>query len=321
MRLPLHRVMCLLGLLAISVAGGEAVDAQVHPERPVRIIIPQGAGTGPDVTVRIVADHLGRLWGQQALVVNQPGAGGAIAARAAASAAPDGLTLLGAPATFFVLPELQKSIPVDMADFVPIGFIGEVPMGIAVSPTLPVNSLPELVALSRSRPGGLNVAVGFRGGMPHLTAELIRHRFGADLTAVHYQSSAHAMNDIISGRVPILVEGVAGAVASSQLKLLAIASRTRSASHPDIPTVSESLPGFAATGWSVLVAPPRTPTAIANKLGDDLRTVLMQPDLNQQFGRLGTLTRSMSPQELADFIRSERQLWGAMVKQIGPSKN
>jgi tripartite-type tricarboxylate transporter receptor subunit TctC len=306
----------LLCLLAASASAESSANAQTYPAGPVKFITPLAAGTATDPAMRIVIDQLGRIWGQQTVLVNQPGAGGAIAARAAATAASDGSTLLMAVAsTFAVLPETQPNLPFNVDDFVSIGFVGEVPMAIAASPTFPVNNLLELIAHSKRQPGGLNVAAGFRGGIPHLTAELFRSRSGADLATVLYPSGAQAMNDLISGRVPVGVEGLAGPMAAGQLKLLAVASPIRLASLPDVPTVAETLPAFAASGWFALVAPPGTPAAIVRKVSDDLRVVLALPEVKQRFNALSVSTRSMSPQELSEFIRSERQLWKPVVQQ------
>src|SRR5262249_21643530 len=160
-----------------------------------------------------VVDHLGKLWGQQAVLVNQPGAGGALAAPAVAETPPDGYTLFMALASALVgLPEVQPNLPFNVNDFVPVGFAGEWPRAVAGSPTLQVQSLSDLISQSKRQPGGLNVAVAFRGGVPHLTTELFLTRSGANLTTVHYPSSAQSMNDVISGRVPIIVEGLGGPV-------------------------------------------------------------------------------------------------------------
>jgi len=308
----------LLWLLAIAAPTGGSAYAQTYPAGPVKFITQQRPGGGTDPALRIVADHLGRMWGQQAVVVNLPGAAGLIAARAAAVAPPDGQTLFFATVTTYVaLPEMQANLPFDVNDFVRIGFVGEVPLAIAVTAALPVNSLPELVALSKRQPGGLNIAAGFRGSMPHLTTELFRSRSGADLTPIFYADSGQVMNDLISGRVPIGVEGLAGPMAAGQLKLLAVASPARVASRPDLPTVAEALPGFAASGWFSLVAPRGTPASIVKKVSDDLREVLALPAVKQRFDTLNVSMRSMSPQDLSDFIRSERQLWKQVIKQAG----
>jgi tripartite-type tricarboxylate transporter receptor subunit TctC len=293
-------------------------QAQPVPSGPVKIITQQGAGGGTDAAMRLVIDHLSKLWGQQAVLVSQPGAGGALAARVVAEALPDGHTLFMALASaFVVLPELQPNLPFKVNDFAPVAFVGEVPMAIAVAPTLQVQSLPELIAQSKRLLGGLNAAVAFRGGVPHLTTELFRTSSGANLTTVHYPSSAQSMNDVISGRVPVIVEGLGGPVGAGQVKVLAIASSARLASRPEIPTVSETVPGFVASGWYVLVAPRGTPASIVEKLNHDLRTVLAYPDVKQRFNELTTSTRSLSPEQVGDFIRGEQQLWKPVVKRLG----
>jgi tripartite-type tricarboxylate transporter receptor subunit TctC len=257
----------LLCLVATSAPAGSIASAQVNPAGPIKIITQIGAGNGPDVALRIVAEQLGQIWGQQATVVNQPGAGGLLAARAAASAAPDGQTLFMAVAsTFVALPEMQANLPFNMNDFVPIGFIGKVPMGVAASPTLPANSLAELITLSKKQSGGLSVAVTTRGELPHLSAELLRLRTQAQLTPVYYPAMPQGVNDAISGRVAFAMDGVGGPIARGQLKLLGVASRARMGSRPNVPTVAETVPGFVATGWWVLMAPPGTPAKIAEKL-------------------------------------------------------
>ncbi len=306
----------LLCLAAGCVPASSSALAQAYPTGPVKIVTQIGIGNGPDVALRIVAEHLGRMWGQQAVVVNQPGAGGLFAARTAVSAAPDGHTLLLAGASAYVgLSELQRNVTFRMTDFVPIGFLGEVPMVIAASPALPVNSLAEFIALSKKQPGGLTVATTARGDLPHLAVELFRSRAEADLTPVHYQNMSSAMTDVVSGRVAASMEGFGGPSART-LKLLAIASRERLPWRPDVPTVAETVPGFAATGWQVVVAPPGTPASIVQKLREDLRTVLTRPDVNQKFQDLGTSTRQMSEQELSDFIRSEQELWRPVIKRL-----
>jgi tripartite-type tricarboxylate transporter receptor subunit TctC len=308
----------LFFLLTIPLWVESPALGQAYPVRPVKFITSQAAGSGTNPAMRILTDRLGKLWGQQTVLVDEPGAGGVIAARTAASAAPDGYTLLMAVAsTYIVLPESQSHLPFNVNEFVPIGFVGEVPIGFAVSPGLPVNSLAELIEFSKRQPGELNVALGLRGGLPHLATEMLRTRSGADLTALFYPGTARAMTDVLSGRVPVVVDGLAGPISTEQVKLLAIASSTRIRSHPNVPTVSETIPGFTASGWFALVAPPATPNSIVRKVSDDLRMVLSEADLQDQFNALNLSTRSMSPQQLVSFIHSEQQLWEPIVKQIG----
>jgi tripartite-type tricarboxylate transporter receptor subunit TctC len=306
-----------LGLLCLlaAPASTEAL-AESYPAGPVKFIAPMAAGGGSEPAMRIIINELGRMWGQQTVMVNQPGAGGAIAARTAAAATPDGHTLyLPIASTFTTLPAMQPNLPFKIDDFVPIGFAGEMPFGIAVSPGLAVSSLSELVALSKRQPGGFSVAMGIRGGATHLATELFRLRSGADLTSVFYPGAAQALGDVISGRVSALVDG--SAITAPQLKLLATTGTARLASRPDVPTVSEALPGFAASGWFVMMAPPGTPASIVTKVSHDLHFVLAQSELKERLAALAVSSRPMSPSQLADFIRSEQQLWMPVIKQIG----
>src|SRR5262249_2082011 len=190
----------LLCFVAAAFPAGSLAHAQSYPSGPVKFITQIAAGSGTDPAMRVVIDQLARLWGQQTVLVNQPGGGGALAARAAYTAGGDGHTLFMAVAsTFTVLPQLQPKLSINVDEFIPIGFVGEVPMAIAVTPSLAVNSLPELIAHSKSQPDGLHVAMPFRGGIPHMTAELLRRRSSVSLTYVFYPGAPQAMSDVLSG--------------------------------------------------------------------------------------------------------------------------
>ena len=304
---------------AIAMLSGHFASARVDsfPTGAVKIVTQQGPGGATIPAMRLVADGLAKRWHRPVLLVTEPGAGGLIAAKAVAEAAPDGHTLFMALASaFVVLPITHKALPFDVNKLVPIGFVGEVPMAVAVSPDLPVNSLQDLIALSKRQPGGLNVAAAFPGSLPDLTTELFRRRSGAAITAIHYPGSAQAMTDILSGRVPILIEGLGGPMGAGQVKVLAIASPERLLSHPDVPTVAETLPGFAASGWFVLVAPPNTPPELADRINADLRAVLADPAVMKEFADLNTTTRDYTPAQVAEFIRAEQRLWRPVVEGL-----
>ena len=310
----------LLCALALAIAARPVAQAQSYPTGPVKIIVGVGAGSSADVILRVVADHLARHWGQQVVVLNQPGAGGALAIRAAGSAPPDGATLYIALASNFVaLPEMQATLPFDVArDFVPIGYIGEHPMLIAASPALGVSTLPELIALARKRPGELNITAGNRGSILHFTAEWLRSASGIDATLVHYPGAPQALTDVLGGRVHAMVDaasGLAGSISGGTIKALAVASERRLPTHPGLPTVAETLPGFMAMGWFALMAPPKTPEAIARKASDDLRAVLERPELKQRFLDLGTYLRPMSPTELSGFIADQQRIWKPVIAE------
>ncbi len=299
--------------------------ANDYPAGPVKIIVAQAAGGSLDILLRIVAEHLGKLWGTQPVVLNMPTGSGVVAARTAAAAAPDGYTLLMASASAYtVMPETQPNLPFDVADFVPIGLAGEQPMAIVVSPALGISSMAELIALSKKEPQGLNCAVGGRNSLAHLTGELLRARSGANLTFVYYPGASQALNDVIAGRVPILVNvlpGIAGAIASSQVKLLSITSPARLRSFPDVPATAETVPGFAVSGWTALVGPKGTPSSVVRKVNDDLVAIQSRPEVQEQLEKVGVYTRPMSPQQTAAFIQSEQQLWRPLVREIGVKAN
>lgn len=304
--------------VSVTVLSLSVSAARDYPTGTVRFITQLPAGSGTDPAMRIVIDELSKRWGEQAILVNQPGAGGAIAARTVATAAPDGSTLFMAIAsTFFVLPELQPNLPFNVNDFVPIGFVGEVPLAIAVTSTSSADSLPDLIAMSRKIPGGVNFAVLVRGGLTHLAVELLKTKSDPNFTDIFYPGSAQAMSDVLSGWVPAIIDGLAGPIAKGELKMLAVTSHERVPQYASVPTVAETVPGFAATGWFALVAPPRTSPAIVKQLSEDLQAVLSDEQVKERLGRLSVLTRRMSPVELASFVHAEQSLWGPVIKRIG----
>jgi tripartite-type tricarboxylate transporter receptor subunit TctC len=298
------------------------VDARAEsfPNGPVKIVTSVGPGATPDIISRLVADHLTQLWGQQVIVLNQPGGAGAVAIKAVAPATADGHTLYMALASNFIaLPELQKNFPVDLVrDFVPIGFVGEQPLGIGVTPALGVNTLSELIALLKSEPDALNVAAGNRGSILHLAGEWLRSATGTKFTMLHYTGGARALPDVLSGRVQVDIDGLAsmrGAIDGGQLKLLAVTTDKRIHNFPQVPAVAETLPGFRAVGWMALMAPPGTPAGVALKISDDLRKVLVSSELGKRLDELGTYANPTTPAELTNFIREQQQIWRPVISE------
>jgi tripartite-type tricarboxylate transporter receptor subunit TctC len=309
------------GLLSILPVAGQA-GAETFPARPVKLITQGAPGSGPDVIARIVGDAFSRLWGQQVVVLAQPGAGGSAAARVAAAAPADGYTLyMPATSAFIIMPEMLPNLPFNLGrDFVRIGFVGEQPMIVAAAPSLGVKTLPELIALSKQRPGQTFYSANARGSLPHLTAERLRSESGVDLTYVPYPGAAAGLQDVIGGRIQVIVEGPSalfGAMQGGQVRAVAVASTSRLADLPDLPTVAETVPGFTAMGWFPLLAPTGTPQPIVDKVNADLRTILAQPELQKRFRDLGTFVRPMSPDEVTAFISNEQKVWRPVVRQIG----
>ncbi|MGA7489058.1 MAG: tripartite tricarboxylate transporter substrate-binding protein, partial [Xanthobacteraceae bacterium] len=260
--------------------------------------------------------------GQQVLVVNCPGAGGSLAARAAADAAPDGYTLYQPVlSTFVSLHPAAPNVPLHVPkDFLPIGFVTENPMFIAVAPSLGVSTLPELIALAKKRPGEIPYATTGVGRLTHLTGELLQHQAGIKLLLVPYTGGpAHAIGDVTTGRVAVIIEGysgVAGAARSGAIKLIAVASAKRLTEFPNVPTVAETIPGFQATGWAVLVAPLGTPGTIIGKVSADLSKVTAEPDLDKKLAALGSYSNPMTPAEATAFVHKQQQMWQPVLDEI-----
>ena len=310
-----------LGAVALVVSlAATPVPAQTFPSGPVKIIVSVGPGSSPDVLARILVDHLTRLWGQQVFVENRPGAAGSIAIRATASSPADGHTLYLSLATNYIaLPELQQHVEFDVArDFVPIGYVGGHPMVIAARDDLNVKTLPEFIALAKQRKGELNIAAGNRGSILHLTGEWLRAATGIDVTLLHYPAASRAITDILGGRVHGMIDAITamrGAVDSGKLVPLAVATKARDPIHPGLPPIAEVIPGFEAIGWMALVAPPSTPEPLANKISDDLRVVLMRPELQKRFQDLGTSVKPTTPGELRAFVREQQQIWRPVIAE------
>jgi tripartite-type tricarboxylate transporter receptor subunit TctC len=316
------RHVVLLCLLALPANLAPQAHAEDYPTRPVKIISDSAPGSAVDVTLRLVADRLGHIWGQQVLPVNQPGAGGVISARVAAEAAPDGYTLyMPALSVFLPAPGKAGNTAFELPrDFAPIGSLTEQPMFIAATPALGVTTLPELIALAKQRPGEISYAVTGVGRLTHLTGELLQLRTGIKLLLVPYSGGPnHALNDIVGGRIPLIIEGyagLAGAVQGGNLKPLAVASAQRLPDFPNLPTVAETVPGFRAIGWQGLVAPVGTPEAIVQKVSEDLRKVMTDPTLRAQLAGRGSYPLPMSPAEVTAFIREQQQQWGPVLQQL-----
>lgn len=319
----MRKAVAAIGLVLALAAIAPAASAEEFPLRPVKIIVQTAAGSSLDVQARLVTEQLAKVWGQQPVIVNQAGAGGLIAARALAAAEPDGYTLfMAGGSVFVVLPEVNKNLPFDVNEFVPIGFVAEQHYALLASSKIGVNSTAELIEYSKQQPDGVNAVAGTRGGLQHLTVEWFRKKSGAKLNMIHYPGTAQALNDVITGRVPVMMQTllpVAGVIASGEVKLLAITSPKRMSNHPDVPTVAETIPGYTSSGWSIMVAPRATPADVVQKINADLRRALSNPELLKKFEDIGNSTRDMSLKELADFVREERKIWGPIVKEVGPA--
>jgi tripartite-type tricarboxylate transporter receptor subunit TctC len=311
-----------LWFLTLPAACPAHAQGSNYPDRPVTVISDAAAGSTPDVDTRFVAEGLSQIWGRQVVVINHPGANGSIAARAASGAAPDGYTLfMPALSTFVALPTVADNLPLNLPrDFLPIGFTAENPMFVAVNPALNITSLPQLIALAKKEPGKISIAVTGIGRLTHLTGELLQTRADIKLLAVPYTGGpAPALGDVAAGRVSMIIEGysgIAGAVNAKSVNLIAVASPERLPQFPDLPTVAETIPGFSATGWQILVAPIGTPEPIIRKVSDDLRQVVTDQDFKKRLGNIGSYSRAMSPIDALAFVQKEQQTWLPVLERF-----
>ena len=315
------QVLVGIAFVATVVAAKAQVD---YPSKPVRIICDSAPGSATDVTARIVADGLSRAWGQQVVVLNHPGGGGSIAARVAATSPNDGYTIyLAAASTFTALagaPGVADNLPLQVPrDFLPIGFVTQQPMVIAVSPALGVTTVPQLIERAKAKPGEISYATTGRGRITHLTMELFQMRAGVKLQMIPYTGGpAQALGDLATGRVQIVLDsysGLAGGLQAGAIKGLAVASLERLPGI-DLPTVAQTLPGFFAGGWNVMLAPLGTAPLHMRKITFDMHKVLEEPQVKDKLAALGAYVSPMTPEAMVDFINAQQKTWKPVAEAV-----
>lgn len=295
--------------------------AQAYPSRVVSIVVPFGPGNAYDLMVRYLADRLRDATGQPFIVEAKQGALGGVAAAAVAHAAPDGHTLLfGANSTHAVNVHLFKKLPYDpVADFAPITTLATIPQVLVVSPTLKVNTLAELIALAKSRPGQLNY--GSSSATGRVASEAFRQQAGIDAVHVPYKTSVQAITDLVGGQLHFLVTDAGLGVAQSQagkVKALAITSSRRVPAVPDLPTMAEAgLPGYEFVAWLALFAPARTPQPIVQRLAELSNTIVRSPGMEEYLAKMYALPFPGDPESLRQLIARDTTRWGAMIKAAG----
>lgn len=312
-----------------TVAAGSANAQGDYPNKPVRIIVDSAPGSATDVALRVVAERLSRIWNQQVLALNHPGAGGSIAARVAAQSPNDGYTLsFAAASTFTALagaPGVPANLPIQVPrDFLPIGFVSQQPMFIAASPKTGINSIADLIAQAKQRPGEISYATTGVGRITHLTMELLQIRAGIKLQMIPYAGGpSQALSDLIAGRVAIVLDGyggVAPGMQSGAIKGIAVGTTARLPEFPNLPTVAETLPGFFAGGWNVLVAPLGTSDAIVRKVSADLRTALADKEVQSKLATIGSYVQPMTPEQLTTFIQDQQRVWKPVAEAVAAAQ-
>lgn len=304
---------------AVVLAG--AAFGQSYPVKPVRIVTAEPGG-GNDFAARVLAQGLTRSLGQQVIVDNRGGAGGAIAAEVAAKAPPDGYTLLLYAGNIWTIPLLRKNVPYDfVADFAPVTWIARSPNTVVVHPSLPVNSVRDLIALAKARPGQLNYASGGTGSATQLSVELFKSMAGVDIVRVPYKGNGPALNDLVAGQVQVMfptAATVAPHLSSGRLKALAVTSAEPSALAPGLPTVASSgLPGYESISIYGLFAPSRTPAAIIRLVNHESAQYLRTPEVKERFFKAGVETVGSSPEEFAAVIKADMVKMARIIKDAG----
>jgi len=311
--------------LAMASVGVAAAETS-FPIKPVRIILPLPAGSALDVITRVAAEGLTSRWGQQVIVENRPGAGGALAAQAVASATPDGYTLLGAAGSIFqILPAQREKISIDVnRDFVQVGMVACCnPMFVAVPPRLGVTTFPQFVALAKSKPQEILVGTNGTGSLPNFAALAIARTGNIPITVIPYGQGGTiaAITDIMGGRVHATIEAIAGLrgqLQSGDLKLIGVMSDKRDPEYPEVPAIAETLPGLTAIGFMSLVAPAGTPRDIVGRLNEALNQALETTSVKQRFAELSMPIKIMTPEGTKSFVENEKKLWWPMVREFEP---
>lgn len=305
-------------LLAFSACLALPLAAQTWPAKPVRLVVPFPAGGATDILSRALSQELGRKLGQSIVVENKPGAGGTIGALAVAQAAPDGYTLLlTTSSTHSIGPAINPKIPYNAeTDFTPIAYVASSPQVILVPMSSPARNLREFIDHARRNPGKLNYASSGNGTISNLSTEVFKAQSGTFLVHIPYRGTGLSIADLVSGKVDVLFDSVVSGmphVRDGKLRALAVTSPRRSALAPELPAVSEVLPGFESVTWFGIYGPRGLPADITARVNQAVNAALAEPDLKDRFARLGAETAGGTPQEFEAVVRAESAKWRKVI--------
>ena len=321
--LPRRRVTAWLVLFAVALLGSApSVGAEdAYPNRPIRLIVPFPPGGPTDVMGRLISATLSERLGQQVYVDNRPGAGSTLAGKIAANAEPDGYTLLlGSAATLAIGPTLYRDAEYDPKAFVPVAMVADVPYVMVASPKAPIASFAELIAYAKAHPGKLNFGVP-NGAPPHMLAAWFKSLTNIDVVLVTYRGGANVLSDLLGGQIDLAVETssiLLPQLREGKLRPLGTPSPKRLPDLPDVPTMAENgVPGFVASSWTGIVAPPGTPQPIIEKINRATNAALKDPATQTKLKTLGADPMFGAPDDYANFLKTELPKWTAMAKLSG----
>jgi tripartite-type tricarboxylate transporter receptor subunit TctC len=313
--------MRTLLLLAVSLACALPAAAQDYPSKPVQIIVPFPPGGGTDLLARVMAEKLRERFGQPVTVENRSGAAGNIGAEAVYKAPADGHTLLFTqPAPIVVNKALYGKLGFEPERFVPLALVSIQDIMLAANPKLPASDLKELIAYARANPGRLNFGSSGAGSAPHLAAELFASMAGVKMVHVPYKGSGESQSATLAGHVDLTFFAFSTALRhtkAGKLRAIAVGGAKRNPQAPDVPSISEVLPGYSAASWTALFAPPGTPAPVVQKLTSAAAEILRMPDVQKRLADQGDESADMTPAQLAEFLREERERWGSLIKTLG----
>ena len=306
--------------LALVVSHAHAADS--FPSRPIRMIVPSGAGGVTDVLGRVVAHKLGESLGQQVVIDNRPGASGIVGSQIVANAAPDGHTLLMVFPSHVVNPALFASIPYDTVKaFAPITIVSTVSLLLTVNPDLPVKSTPELIAYAKVNPGRLNYGTVGSGSLGHLGAELFRSMSGTKMTQIAYKGSPQILSALIGGEINMYmvasISGVMPQLKSGRVRALGVSTQQALPVLPNVPPIADALPGYEARGWNGILAPAGTPKHILERLHREIVKIVRSPEFAQNLTNEGATAVGNTPEEFDAVLRADLKKWAAVVREAG----
>jgi tripartite-type tricarboxylate transporter receptor subunit TctC len=312
---------CMLLTACIGLAAADWARAQPYPSRPLRIIVATTPSSGPDIMARMIGQKITEAWGQQVVVDNRAGGSGIIGTEIAARAAPDGYTLLIATMLQVIVQSMYPKPPFDLTrDFAPITLMASAPFILSVNTVVRANSVAELIALAKAKPGSLHYGTGGSGSPPHLSAELLRSKTGIEFVHVPYKGIVPAITAQVAGEIQLtfaVIPAVLPMLKAGKVRALGVTSAQRTPLVPELPTIAETVPGYEFIGWYTLVAPAKTSSEILNRLNAEVVRAVKTPEIRERISNLGADPIGSSAQDAQAFIGAQLAMTRAVVKSSG----